>query len=100
ATSSTAALCDKSVTGFDNGRRSLLRWRTDVLHPTTERCPTMRRLLLLLAAVAIVPLASAWTWPADGPVLRPFSYDPQVPKDPGQHRGIDVAGPAGALGRA
>jgi murein DD-endopeptidase MepM/ murein hydrolase activator NlpD len=61
----------------------------------------MRRLLLVLfAALALVPLASAWTWPADGPVLRPFTFDPAVPKDPGQHRGIDVAGELGAVVRA
>ena len=36
----------------------------------------MRRLLLVLIAVlAIVPNAYAWTWPTDGPVLAQFSFD-------------------------
>jgi hypothetical protein len=57
----------------------------------------MRRLLLaLLIALAVVAPAGAWTWPADGPVLQPFSFDPDEPKAPGFHRGIDVAGPVGA----
>ena len=61
----------------------------------------MRRLLLvLIAALVLVPMASAWTWPADGPILQPFSYDPANPKAPGQHRGIDVGATAGAVVRA
>ena len=56
----------------------------------------MRRFLLaLLVALAVVAPAGAWTWPADGPVLQPFSFDPEQPKAPGFHRGIDVAGPVG-----
>ena len=39
----------------------------------------MRRFLLaLLVALAIVAPAGAWTWPADGPVLQPFSFDPDA----------------------
>ena len=61
----------------------------------------MRRFLLaLVIALAVVAPAGAWTWPADGPVLQPFSFDPEVPKAPGHHRGIDVAGPIGAVVRA
>jgi Peptidase family M23 len=50
---------------------------------------------VLIAFQAGAPPALAWTWPADGPVLRAFEYG----KDPyaaGQHRGIDVAGKQGA----
>src|SRR4051812_1167180 len=57
-------------------------------------------LLALLIALAAVAPAGAWTWPADGPVLQPFSFDPEQPKAPGFHRGIDVAGAAGAVVRA
>jgi Peptidase family M23 len=59
----------------------------------------MRRVLallpVLLAFQAGAPPALAWTWPADGPVLRPFTLGDD-PYAGGQHRGIDVAGPAGA----
>src|SRR6476469_5424434 len=58
----------------------------------------MRRILLaLLVALAIVAPARAWTWPADGPVLQPYSFDPELPKAPGYHRGVDVAGSLGAV---
>ena len=38
----------------------------------------MRRMLSVAVAAAIaslivIPVAAAWAWPADGPVLRPFS---------------------------
>jgi peptidase M23-like protein len=57
----------------------------------------MRRLLLvLIAMLAIAPTAHAWTWPADGGVLAPFSFDPGNPYAAGQHRGIDVAGGSAA----
>jgi hypothetical protein len=54
---------------------------------------------VLIAFQAGAPPALAWTWPADGPVLRPFvlGNDPYAAE---QHRGIDVAAPAGALVRA
>src|SRR6185295_8720580 len=62
----------------------------------------MRRLLFavitsaaVLASLIVVPGALAWTWPAAGPVLRPFS----VGSDPyagGQHRGIDVGAELGS----
>jgi hypothetical protein len=61
----------------------------------------MRRYLLaFVIALAIVAPAGAWTWPAEGPVLQPFSFDPEQPKAPGFHRGIDVAGALGAAVRA
>src|SRR5215831_6370382 len=55
-----------------------------------------RLLLVLIAMLAIAPTAHAWTWPADGPVLAPFSFDPGNPYAAGQHRGLDVAGGAAA----
>src|SRR5450432_3839322 len=56
----------------------------------------MRRLLFVLAvALVVAPAAGAWTWPADGPVLQPFSFDPAHPYAAGQHRGIDIGGNAG-----
>ena len=56
----------------------------------------MRRFLLLaLVGAALLPgVAQAWTWPTSGAVLRPFSFDRNHPYAGGQHRGIDVAGPA------
>jgi hypothetical protein len=58
----------------------------------------MKRLLLLgaLAALIIPCTASGWTWPVDGPVLRPFNFGSD-PYAGGQHRGIDVGAPVGAL---
>jgi Peptidase family M23 len=59
----------------------------------------MKRLVALLPVLiafqAGAPPALAWTWPADGPVLRPFVFG-EDPYAGGQHRGVDVAGPAGA----
>jgi hypothetical protein len=54
----------------------------------------MRRLLVaaVLAALLLTPIANAWTWPAAGPVLQPFRFDPQHPFAAGQHRGIDIGG--------
>ena len=64
----------------------------------------MRRMLSVAVAAAIaslivIPVAAAWAWPADGPVLRPFS----VAEDryaAGQHRGIDIGAAVGAPVRA
>jgi peptidase M23-like protein len=54
----------------------------------------MKRLVALLPVLiafqAGAPPALAWTWPADGPVLRPFVLGDD-PYAGGQHRGIDVA---------
>lgn len=41
-----------------------------------------------------VPVAGAWSWPVDGHVLQPFSYDEAHPYDAGQHRGIDIGASA------
>ena len=40
--------------------------------------------------LATAPAAHAWTWPADGEVLRAFSVGDN-PYDGGQHRGVDLA---------
>src|SRR5204863_6663045 len=58
----------------------------------------MRQVLLsaFVAALVFAPGAAAWTWPADGPVLQRFVFDPSHPYASGQHRGIDVAGDRGA----
>jgi len=57
----------------------------------------MRAVVLAVAAVLglVLPAgAGAWTWPVDGPVLRPFVFggDPYLV---GQHRGIDVGASEG-----
>jgi len=53
---------------------------------------------MLLSLVLTSP-AAGWAWPAEGPVLRSFSAE-NDPYAGGQHRGIDVGGPAGANLRA
>ena len=59
----------------------------------------MKRLVALLPVLiafqAGAPPALAWTWPVDGPVLRPFSLGDD-PYAAGQHRGIDVAAASGS----
>jgi hypothetical protein len=52
---------------------------------------TKRRLALtVLLFLVWAPVANAWTWPVQGPVLEPFSYDEAHPYAAGQHRGIDI----------
>jgi hypothetical protein len=51
--------------------------------------------LVVLAALVLAPAASAWAWPADGPVLRPFVSEGD-PYTGGQHRGIDIGAPTGS----
>ena len=57
----------------------------------------MRRLAVLLVCACALPVsaARAWTWPVDGPVLRPFSFDHAHPYAGGQHRGVDLGAPIG-----
>src|SRR6476646_6389687 len=57
----------------------------------------MRRALIVVCAFAliVVPSAAAWTWPVKGPVLQKFTMGDD-PYAAGQHRGIDIAAPAGA----
>ena len=58
------------------------------------------RLSLGLALVLLCSArgALAWTWPADGPVLRPFLLEDSHAA--GQHRGIDIGGELDSLVRA
>jgi len=63
----------------------------------------MKRLFILLPVllafqVGVQP-ALAWTWPVDGPVLRPFKLGDD-PYAGGQHRGIDIGAPVGTSVRA
>lgn len=53
-----------------------------------------RLALPLIAFLAWTPAAYAWSWPVQGPVLQPFSYDEAHPYAAGQHRGIDIAAAA------
>jgi Peptidase family M23 len=59
----------------------------------------MRRILALLPVLLALQVgvspALAWTWPADGPVLRPFSFDRGNPYAGGQHRGVDIGAAVG-----
>jgi hypothetical protein len=50
---------------------------------------------VILAFLFAVPTAAAWTWPADGPVLRSFSLGPDA-YAAGQHRGVDIGAEVGA----
>ena len=56
----------------------------------------MRRLVVAAALVALAfpATAWAWTWPVQGPVLRPFVFGID-PYKAGQHRGIDIGAPTG-----
>ena len=64
----------------------------------------MRRVLSVavvaaIASLVVVPVATCWSWPADGPVLRPFSLASDE-YTAGQHRGIDIGAAAGEPVRA
>jgi hypothetical protein len=63
----------------------------------------VHRLLVLgltsVAALVLSGSAAAWSWPADGDVLRGFTLGTDA-YAAGQHRGIDVAGPEGSSIRA
>lgn len=56
---------------------------------------TIRRLALLLFVFLVwTPAAYAWSWPVQGPVVQPFSYDEAHPYASGQHRGVDIGAEA------
>jgi hypothetical protein len=56
---------------------------------------TIRRLAVLLFIFGIwAPAAYAWSWPVQGPVVQPFSYDEAHPYASGQHRGVDIGADA------
>src|SRR4051794_13277234 len=57
-------------------------------------------MLVLFAALAIVPMAGAWSWPTDGHVLQAFLFDELQPRLEGQHRGVDLGGEPGETVRA
>ena len=62
----------------------------------------MRRLAVVMSmffALLFPGGAQAWTWPVDGPVLRPFQFGSD-PYAGGQHRGIDVGAAVGERVRA
>ena len=61
------------------------------------RIATTAGLLLALGLLAPPPAVAdeAWTWPLRGPVITAFHVAAE-PYTPGQHRGIDIAGPLGA----
>jgi Peptidase family M23 len=50
--------------------------------------------VLLIVFLIWTPAAYAWSWPVQGPVLQPFSYDEAHPYDSGQHRGVDIGADA------
>jgi hypothetical protein len=55
----------------------------------------LRRLALpLLLFLVWTPVAQAWSWPVQGPVLQGFAYDESHPYASGQHRGIDIGADA------
>jgi hypothetical protein len=54
--------------------------------------------VVLLTFLVAAPAAAGWTWPVDGPVLRPFSLS--NPYASGQHRGLDVGAALGSPVRA
>jgi Peptidase family M23 len=56
----------------------------------------MRRSIAVLAVAALVqaPAAAGWSWPVEGPVLRPFVFGDD-PYAAGQHRGVDIGAPPG-----
>ena len=55
----------------------------------------LRTAVVAFVFLVLAPCAHAWTWPASGEVVEEFrnAGDPYAP---GQHRGIDIAGEAGA----
>jgi hypothetical protein len=58
----------------------------------------VRRLAVVIVCALVLPVsvARAWTWPVEGPVLRPFNFDRAHPYAGGQHRGVDLGAPTGA----
>jgi peptidase M23-like protein len=64
---------------------------------------TIARRIVVPAIAFLVwtPVAHAWSWPVQGPVVQPFVYDETHPYAAGQHRGIDIgADSAGEAVRA
>ena len=56
---------------------------------------TLRRLgVLFFVFLVWTPAAYAWSWPVQGPVLQPFTYDEAHAYGAGQHRGVDIGADA------
>jgi hypothetical protein len=71
--------------------------RANLLSLLLTMTTLLRRLIVpVLVVLAWAPVAHAWSWPVQGPVLQPFAYDRSNPYLAGQHRGIDIG--AGATG--
>ena len=63
----------------------------------------MRRMLMaavVLATLALAPTALGWTWPVDGPVLRPYFFTILPEPIAGHHRGVDIGAAPGTEVRA
>jgi Peptidase family M23 len=55
----------------------------------------LRRLVVPVLVFGVwTPVAQAWSWPVQGPVLQPFVFDESHPYASGQHRGIDIGADA------
>ena len=57
--------------------------------------PLTLALLLVALMVHAPPAPAAWSWPLAGELITPYRNGDD-PYAPGQHRGIDIAGPVGA----
>jgi hypothetical protein len=53
-----------------------------------------RIVVVVLVLLAWAPTAYAWSWPVQGPVLQPFTYDESHPYASGRHRGVDIGADA------
>src|SRR5215210_690927 len=63
------------------------------------RCMLSALIVGTVGFLVAAPAAAGWSWPADGPVLRPFSLTADA-YAAGQHRGIDVGVAVGEPVRA
>ena len=64
--------------------------RSDVVFSENKERRMRCLLLLLILAAGLVPAsAQAWSWPAEGRVLRPFEFGDD-PYAAGQRRGLCV----------
>jgi murein DD-endopeptidase MepM/ murein hydrolase activator NlpD len=57
-------------------------------------------LLVALALLLAPPAAGSWSWPAEGPVVRQFTYDARMPFERGARRGIVIGAARGSPVRA
>ena len=66
------------------------------LRARRRSCAVAAVLAVVLASLVRTAGALAWTWPAEGSVLRPFSVGPD-PYAGGQHRGVDIGAALGTV---